>query len=255
MHDWHPDQYLRFEAYRTLAARDLLARVADGRAAAIVDLGCGPGNSTALLHARWPDAVIHGVDHSPAMLERARATDLPVTWVHADLQAWEPRERVDLLFANAALQWVPGHVRHLPRWMGHLHENGTLAFQVPAVHDQPAAEVYRRCALRPRWRDHPAPDERTTVATPGHYHEALSAHSRKIEIWETVYHHQLAGPEEMTAWYASTGLRPFLATLPDDESRQVFLAELTEAYRRAFPSQADGTVLFPFRRLFVVAVR
>ena len=125
---------------------------------------------------------------------------------------------------------------------------------MPFIHQQPVAEIYRRLIISPRWRAFPPPDERLTVETPIFYYDVLSKYCRQVEIWETVYHHLLEKHEEMVTWYQSTGLRPFLAKLPDDHTRSVFTTELADCYRQQSPPLADGRVLFPFHRLFVLAI-
>jgi trans-aconitate 2-methyltransferase len=252
--DWDPNLYLRFEAYRTRPARDLLARVELPEVRVAVDLGCGPGNSTGLLVERWPAAGIIGVDSSDAMLERAREAYPSVTWIRADLAEWDPPEPPDLIFANAALHWVPNHTHLLQELCARLGPAGMLAFQVPSI-QQPVAEIYRQLITSPKWRAFPPPDERQTVESPSFYYDVLTKHCRQVEVWETVYHHLLEDHDEMVAWYRSTGLRPFLARLPDDDTRSIFTTELAGCYREQFAPLADGRVLFPFRRLFVLATR
>jgi len=251
--DWNPNLYLRFEAYRTRAARDLLGRVELQDVRSAVDLGCGPGNSTRLLAERWPGASVVGVDNSAAMLERARAAYPNMTWIQADLAHWFPPAPQHLIFANASLQWTPDHAELLQGLCVNLCPGGILAFQIPFIHQQPVADIYQRLINSPQWRAFPPPDERLTVETPIFYYDVLSKYCRQIEIWETVYHHLLERHEEMVTWYQSTGLRPFLAKLPDDHIRSVFTTELAECYRQQFPPLADGRVLFPFHRLFVLA--
>jgi trans-aconitate 2-methyltransferase len=251
--DWDPNLYLRFEAYRTRAARDLLSRVDLQEVRFAVDLGCGPGNSTNLLAERWPGASVVGVDNSAAMLERARAAYPYMAWIQADLAHWYPPVPQDLIFANASLQWTPDHADLLQGLCVHLRPGGMLAFQIPLNHQQPVAETYRRLIVSPQWRAFPTPDERLTVETPTFYYDVLSEYCRQVEIWETVYHHLLEKHEEMVTWFQSTGLRSFLAKLPDDRTRSVFTTELAAFYREQFPSLADGRVLFPFHRLFVLA--
>ena len=251
--DWNPDVYLRFEAYRTRAARDLLARVDLREVRAAVDLGCGPGNSTRLLAERWPGAGVVGIDSSSVMLERARAAHPDTTWIQADLARWKPPAPQDLIFANASLQWAPDHADLLPRLCLSLRPGGVLAFQIPAIHQQPVAEIYRQLIVSPRWQAFSSQEERLTVETPTFYYDVLSKYCRQVEIWETVYQHLLEKHDEMVTWYQSTGLRPFLAKLPDDHARFVFKSELTDLYHQRFPPLADGRILFPFHRLFVVA--
>lgn len=255
MSGWNPDLYLRFKAYRTRPAVDLLNRVDLKGTGLVVDLGCGPGNSTALLAERWPAAAITGIDNSAAMLERARAAYPAIIWIQADIAGWRPPAGQDLIFANASLQWVPDHANLLEGFCSRLRTGGMLAFQVPSIHQQPAAEVYHRLIDTPPWRAFARPGERLTVETPSFYHDVLIKYCRHVEIWETVYHHVLENHEEMVRWYQSTGLRPFLAGLPDDAARSAFTGELSSRYRAHFPTRADGRVLFPFHRLFVLATR
>ena len=163
---WNPNLYLRFEAYRTRPAADLLSRVDLEEAHFVVDLGGGPGNSTALLAERWPAAIIAGVDNSVAMLERARAAYPAIDWVQADLAGWRPPGRQDLIFANASFQWVSDHATLLEGLCTCLRTGGVLAFQVPSIHRQPAADVYRRLYGStvpdvPAYHPKPAPKART----------------------------------------------------------------------------------------------
>jgi trans-aconitate 2-methyltransferase len=193
------------------------------------------------------------VDTSAAMLERARSDYPNITWIQADLAHWVPPVLQDLIFANASLQWVSDHADLLESLCLKLHSGGLLAFQIPLVHQQPVAEVYRRLMVAPHWRAFQAPDERLTVETPVFYYNVLSKYCRQVEIWETVYHHLLENYEEMAIWYQSTGLRPFLAKLPNDQTRSAFMTELADCYRQQIPPLADGRVQFPFHRLFVLA--
>jgi trans-aconitate 2-methyltransferase len=250
--DWDPNLYLRFETYRTRPARDLLARIDLPEVRFAADLGCGPGNSTSLLAERWPGANVVGVDNSAAMLERGRLAYPKLAWVRADLAHWHPPIPQDLIFANASFQWVPDHAQLLQGLCSSLRPGGMLAFQIPIIR-QPVAEIYRRLMIASRWRAFEAPDERLTVEAPVFYYDVLSKFCRQVEIWETVYHHLLETHQEMAIWYQSTGLRPFLAKLPDDQTRSLFMTELVECYQQQIPPLADGRVLFPFHRLFVLA--
>jgi trans-aconitate 2-methyltransferase len=251
--DWDPNLYLRFEGYRARAGRDLLARVEPQEVQSAVDLGCGPGNSTRLLADRWPRADITGVDNSAAMLERAQATYPNMSWIQADIARWRPPAPQDLIFANASLQWVSNHADLLQGLCSCLRPGGTIAFQIPSIHQQPAAEVYRRLIMSPRWRAFSDPEQGLTVETPAFYYDVLAKYCRQVEIWETVYHHLLEKHEEMVTWYRSTGLRPFLTKLPNDHARSIFMVELADCYRQQFPPLADQRILFPFHRLFVLA--
>lgn len=252
--DWNAPLYLRFERERTQPSRDLLARVAIDEPQQIVDLGCGPGNSTAILRDRWPSAKIVGVDNSPAMLEQAKKTDQKTVWCCEDIGLWRSPNKVDFIFANASLHWLQDHASLLPSLMQQLKPGGTLAFQVPALYDQPATAAIREVSSLEAWKIY-APKSLPIAHPPSVYHGYLASEAESIELWETIYYHQLPGHAAIIDWYRSTGLRPYLEALPDDTAREEFQKQLLERFGILFPQQANGDVLLPFRRLFVVATR
>lgn len=256
---WDPDLYLRFADYRLAPARDLIARMPDCAPRRITDLGCGTGSATRLLAAKFPGALITAVDNSPEMLTRAR---LPgVRWHQADIAEWRPAEAQDVIFSNSALHWLDDHETLFPRLVdnlaagGDLAEGGVLAVQMPRNFDAPSHQAIIdtvRCGpwatrLEPLLR--PAP-----VARPDEYHELLAPLTRSLEIWETEYLHALEGINPVAAWTASTALRPFTDALDDDEQGS-FVAAYGKQVEAAYPRRPDGTTLFPFRRLFIVATR
>jgi len=257
MISWDADQYLRFERERTQACIDLVHRVELSDPRRIVDLGCGPGNSTAILRARWPKSDILGVDNSNEMLERARSTDAGVAWELADLRAWHPDGVFDLVFSNAAFQWLPNHGELIPRLWAATASGGALAFQVPAPGDHRTRwlEAIRVVLARPRWsRVTPEDPAGETVLTLDEYYGLLSKGSRRVDLWDTAYVHVLPEPRAVVEWVKGTGLRPVLSQLSEEE-RRTFLSEFTEEIERVYPRQSDGRVLFPFLRRFVVAYR
>ncbi len=195
MADWDAGQYLKFADERTRPAADLLARVALEAPARVVDLGCGPGNSTALLAARFPDAAITGLDSSPAMLEEARRTLPGVTFVAADLAAWAPDGALDLIFANAVLQWLPDHAALLPRLAGFLAPGGCLAVQVPDNLDEPSHRLMREVAAEAPFREAlaGAAGARTALGTFQDYDTWLSRAGCTVDLWRTTYVHPLQG--------------------------------------------------------------
>lgn len=274
---WDPAQYKKFEEERTRPAKDLAHAAAlalgdgHGRDASRdvssgtmrgVDLGCGPGNSTAVLADRWPGANIIGVDNSPEMIERARADYPNGEWIVADAAAWTPgyggtpAEKLDLVFSNACIQWIPGHEALIPRLFSFLAEGGVLAVQVPANGDSPLHRAVKEVAARPRWRA-------TMAGAAGsinyrqapYYMDILSKlGAASYEAWETTYYHRLADGQALIEWYRGTGMRPFLQRLGEAE-RKAFEDEVLE---RALPEHdflADGQLLFPFRRIFFTATR
>ncbi|KMO33007.1 trans-aconitate methyltransferase [Methylobacterium tarhaniae] len=256
MVDWDAGQYLRFADERTRPASDLLARVPLASPARVVDLGCGPGNSTALLAARFPSAAITGLDSSPAMLEEARRTLPDLSFIEADLAAWQPEAPPDLIFANAVLQWLPDHAALLPRLAGFLAPGGCLAVQMPDNLDEPSHRLMREVAQEAPFREAlaGAAGARTALGTVQDYDTWLSRAGCTVDLWRTTYVHPLRGHRGIVEWVRATGLRPFLAPL-DREGQAAYLARYEAALRQAYPMQDDGRVLLPFPRLFIVARR
>ena len=260
--DWDPAQYARFSAERGRPFADLVARVAAQDPRLVVDLGCGNGPLTLGLAQRWPRARVVGVDSSAAMLEAARVLDPAgrVEWLEADLAEWDVTslgQAPDVVLTNATLQWVPDHLSLLQRWVQALRPGGWFAMQVPANFGEPSHRLMREVA-----RSHPAAERllpvlgRAAVAEPSDYIEALVAPGGEVEVWETTHHHVL-DPEGLVAnpvleWVRSTGLRPVLEVLADDEERRAFIDDYDARLRAAYPRRAHG-VVFPFRRLFAVA--
>jgi trans-aconitate 2-methyltransferase len=256
MADWSANQYLKFEDERTRPPRDLIAQIPLVRAARIVDLGCGPGNSTELLVARYPDAEVIGLDSSPDMLVQARARLPKCAFIEADLASWTPPERTDILFANAVFQWVPDHPAVLRRLLAGLPAGGVLAVQMPDNTDEPALALMREVASRGPWAknasvNHAARDE---LPRPTAYYDLFGPLSSRLDIWHTIYNHVMPGPEAIVEWFKGSALRPFLSAL-DPAMGNEFLAAYLEEIKRHYGPRHDGKVLLPFPRVFILAVR
>jgi trans-aconitate 2-methyltransferase len=253
---WDPGQYQRFADERSRPFADLTARIGASEPGTVVDLGCGPGHLTADLGRRWPGAVVHGLDSSPAMIEDARQLAKPprLTFELADLREWRPAAPVDVIVSNAVLQWVPNHLDLLPRWVDILVPGGWLAFQLPGNFDQPPHVAISEMAASPRWR--PLLGDREFTRQAGDmtgYLDVLAGAGCRVDAWETTYLHVLAGENPVVEWVKGTALRPVLSALEERQAAE-FLAEYSERMRRAYPPRPFGTVL-PFRRVFVVAQR
>ncbi|MFJ9949297.1 methyltransferase domain-containing protein [Kitasatospora sp. NPDC091207] len=278
---WDPEQYLRFADERTRPLRDLLARVPalpHEPAATILDIGCGPGNSTAVLRERWPAARITGVDNSAEMLATARTEGEPTAdYLLADARRYDPAAAApDLIVSNAALQWIgfapehgarpeaggptgaggPGGHLGLPaRWAAALRPGGVIAFQVPGNFDAPSHTLLAGLRRSPRWRAALGEGAaRAGVHEPGAYLAALAGAGCSADVWETTYSTLLPGPDPVLEWVKGTALRPVLTRLTDPAERAAFLAEYGALLREAYPAGPYGTV-FPFRRIFAVAVK
>jgi trans-aconitate 2-methyltransferase len=259
---WSPAQYLQYEDARLRPALDLLARIGAETPAAVVDLGCGAGNVSLQLARRWPAARIEGVDGDAAMLERARAAtagDGRFSWTQCDLAAWRPRRSVDVLYSNAALHWLDDHARLFPALLAMVAPRGVLAVQMPDNFGAPSHQALFDVASRAPWRERLAPHvRRAPVAAMAKYHDWLEPLAASLDLWAAEYLQRLPRRADrehpVVAWTLGTALLPFLGAL-DGAEREAFLAAFAERVEAAYPRREDGSVLFPFRRIFIVAVR
>jgi trans-aconitate 2-methyltransferase len=256
---WEPAQYLKFADHRLRPALELLARVDLAEPRVIYDLGCGTGQVTRLLAARWPAAAVYGLDNSAEMLAQAATEPSRVRWIEADLREWHPEAAPDLIYANATLHWVDGHDELFPRLVGLLRPGGCLAVQMPQSWPAPSHRLMRDTLANGGPHGEPLGPEslrqavaRNWVADAATYYDLLAGRARDLDIWETEYLQVLAGDDPVLEWVKGTGLRPILHGL-DDDTRAFFLAEYARRLRAAYPARADGRTLYPFRRLFVVA--
>ena len=251
---WNPDQYLKFSAPRLRPALDLLAAVPATQPGNVYDLGCGPGNVTRLLAQRWPQAGVTGVDDSAAMLAKAAADPGGVRWVLRSLADWRAEHPADVIYSNAALHWLPGHAQLFPALLAQLAPGGVLAVQMPRNFGAPShtliADTVRTGAWCARLEAllQPSP-----VAAPETYYDMLAPLAARLDIWETEYLQVLEGPDPVKEWTKGTWLKQFLDALEEPE-RSAFEADYAARVRAAYPARADGKTLFPFRRLFMVAV-
>lgn len=250
MADWNPSLYLQFGAERTRPAAELLARIAHHPVTLAVDLGCGPGNSTSLLHHAWPTATVIGVDNSPAMLEEASRALPACRFVTADIREYRPERAADVIYANASLQWLTDHQTLFPQLVAQLADNGILAVQMPDNWQEPSHTLMRQVAQElghPESGRHPLPTARE-------YYDILTASGCEVDIWRTTYYHQLDSHQAIIDWLQSTGLRPYLQRL-DDSQRDAFLSRYLVLLQEHYPLQCNEKVLLLFPRLFIVARR
>jgi trans-aconitate 2-methyltransferase len=252
--DWNPDSYLTFAEERARPALDLIARIPLQRPRLVYDLGCGPGNSTALLAQAFPSSKLTGIDKSPAMIAKARETVPAATFQALDVALWRTDRAADLVFSNALFHWLPDHPTILQRILKDLKPGAILALQMPDNLDEPTHEGMRQVAADPRWHgklDQSARARGSLLSATGYY-DALGPLTSKVEIWRTAYHHAVPNHAAIGAFFASTGLKPFLDPLGDSEQAE-FLALYRTQLENAYPTAHDGKVLFAMPRLFILA--
>ena len=255
---WDAGQYLRFGGERARPFFDLVAQIGATGPAYVADLGCGPGNLTAALAQRWPDAAVVGVDNSPEMIAAARAAEAEaapnLSFALGDVWDWQPERQLDVLVCNAVLQWVPGHDQLLLRWADLLAPDGWLAFQLPGNFDQPSHVIVKELAMSPSWRALVGDAQLNRQAgDPADYVSLLARPGFVVDAWETSYLHILHGENPVLEWTKGTTLRPVLSAL-DEQQAEAFVREYGERLAQAYHQQPFGT-LFPFRRVFTVVHR
>ena len=252
---WDPQQYLSFADHRLRPALELLARIPLDAPARVVDLGCGAGNVTQHLRLRWPRAELMGIDSSEDMLAKARATDRSIRWELGDLGHWQPAEPPDVLYANASLHWLPDHDALFPRLLGQVAPGGALAVQMPRNFDAPSHTSMAEAARQGPWAERLRGLLRESpVGEPERYYDLLAPLASRVDVWETRYLQVLSGENPVAEFTKGTWLRPLLEAL-NEPQRSAFEAAYRALVARAYPCRPDGHTLFPFKRMFIVAVR
>lgn len=256
MSDWEPERYLKFKRERTRPVYDLISRIELNAPERILDIGCGPGNSTAPLRERWPCSEIIGIDSSPAMVERAQCDHPDIKFVVMDAgRDLSSLGEFDLVFANASLQWIPDHEALLPRLLGMLRPGGVLAVQVPQFDEMPISKALTEAAASSAWNAYFAGFEPGFAFRPARaYYDILSGMVKDLQIWSIDYYHIMPSHEAIVDMMEPTGLRPYLERLPSTH-RHAFKQAVIDRLETCYPCQSDGSVLYPFKRLFIVASR
>ncbi len=206
---------------------------------------------------RWPNARVIGSDSSREMLAKAAEVDSPVEWRFLDLGDWMPTAEHDVIYGNAVLHWLPDHAELLPRLVGGLAPGGELAVQMPLSWWQPSHQAIRETLgdlTGPEAQALNASMAEPNVYLPNRYYEIIEPLSSALDIWETTYQQILTGADPVFEWVSGSILRPVLTQLPAADAAH-FSDLCRRALRTAYPPQPDGTTLFPFRRLFIVARR
>ena len=256
MADWNSELYLKFKSERTQPAIDLANRIPLAAPARILDIGCGPGNSTKVLAERFPNARVIGTDNSPEMLEKAKRDNPALDFCFCDAggDVSGLGEDYDVVFSNACIQWIPDHAALLPRLLGLLRPGGVLAVQTPMNYEEPIHKIIGELAGSPRWRESFPQPRIFYNLKPEEYFDLLTEAASDFTLWQTTYYHCMPAHEAILDWYRSTGLRPYLDALPPEQQLE-FEQAVLERVREEYPLQRDGRIIFRFPRFFFLAVR
>lgn len=255
MSEWNAEQYLLFQSQRTQPAIDLVRRITLCNPQEILDIGCGPGNSTKVLQDAFPVARLLGIDRSEHMIQKARETYPDLVFKRMDaMDVGQGFADLDIIFSNACLQWVPHHEALIPRLFGALRKGGVLAVQIPMNTREKLFTILDETVREERWGFSSMPDEPNATLSGEEYFDLLSSLTDRFDLWETVYYHNMPSIDAMVEWVKGTRLRPYLNAL-DDAGAQRLVREIAEKAARAYPVQKNGEIIFKFRRFFFTAVR
>lgn len=254
MADWNSAQYLKFKAQRTQPAIDLAARINIENPLDIIDIGCGPGNSTSVVKKRFPNVHAVGADFSENMLEAARRDNPDCDFIKLDVSGdlSEFKGKYDVVFSNACIQWVPDHAALLPSLFSMLRKGGVLAVQIPFNFEEPIHQIIGRIVSSTKWNEKFENPSIFFTLSEGEYFDILSEMTNNFELWKTVYFHRMPSIDSIIEWYKSTGLKPYLEVLSDDEKEE-FITDIKEELVREYPAQKNGEIIFRFPRFFFTA--
>lgn len=256
MPDWDPNLYLKFSDQRARPAADLIAQIRLDNPTRIIDLGCGTGNSTEQLHARWPNAELTGLDSSANMLAQARRNHPDWKWMQSTIESWMRAGDYDLVFSNAALHWVPDHATLFPRLLNAVVPGGALAVQMPYNFQSPAHQAMKRVAADPRWAGRlDGASENYHVQPIAAYYKVLSKTAAALNLWEVEYLQIMNGTRAILDWVRATAMRGYLERLAGPAEQKQFEELCLREFEKSYRSEDDGRVLFPYRRMFIIAYR
>lgn len=254
--DWNPELYLKFNEERTQPAIDLAARVNLENPEKIMDVGCGPGNSTNVLYDRWPESEIIGIDSSASMIESAKNNYPDMEWRIEDVTKMETEEKYDIIFSNATIQWIQNHEKLISNLVKMLKDNGALAVQVPLYHNMPVSHAIESVSLNKRWKKQTnKANDAFTFHSSDYYYDILSVKVESITMWETSYFHIMPSHQNIVEMLKSTGMRTFMDMLDTKEEKIEFERDVLKEITKVYPVQKDGNVLFPFKRLFFIGYK
>ena len=255
MPEWNSEQYLKFINQRTQPAIDLVQRIEIKNPQKVLDIGCGPGNSTKVLKNVFPKAHILGIDSSEDMIKKARETYPDIEFKFMDItDESQNLENIDIIFSNACLQWIPNHREFIPKIFSKLSKGGVLAVQIPLNSQEKLFKIMRETVNEDKWNFSSMSVEPNTTLKCEEYFDILSSLTDNFNIWETVYYHNMPSINAMVEWIKGTRLRPYLNALNSIDAKKL-IDEISEKASRVYAKQENGEIIFKFRRFFFTATR
>jgi len=257
MDDWDPDVYLQFEAERTRPAKDLSDNINLKNPQNIIDIGCGPGNSTGILANKWPGSKITGLEPSLTMIEKAKKDFPDLEWIHDKAENLNINNKYSLVFANSSLHWIENHRELIPKLWKIVDSEGAFAAQIVNFRGMPVFDAINLVAVSSKWNRNFSDDvwDSMELHDLGFYYEILHKLTKKILLWETLYYQILSDCQEIIDFLLPTGLKPFMSDLKDERDKKDFIEEIKIECNKLYKMQSDGKILFPFKRMFMIAYK
>jgi len=254
--DWNPELYLKYRNERTQPSIDLIGKIEIGfQPKSILDIGCGPGNSSQAILQRWPNAMLTGIDNSVNMIEKAKTSYPNNIWIVADASKYTSNTKYDIVFSNATIQWIPNHEDLFNKLFNLTNNGGVLAIQVPRFNEMPLATAIQKVANKEIWKEATKGcSELFTYHDDKYYYDLMSSDYKSVDFWQTDYIHILESQHSIIEWIRSTGIKPYLDCLKDEE-KPLFENELLTEIKQSYTVQNNGKVLFPFKRLFMIGYK
>jgi trans-aconitate 2-methyltransferase len=256
MKDWNPNKYLIFKNERTQPAIDLVERIELINPKSIIDIGCGPGNSTQILTEKYPNSTVIGLDSSKAMIEKAKTEFPNQIWVYEKAENMDDNKKYSLVFSNAALQWIDNHETLIPKLWNLVDGEGAFAAQIPNFEKMPINTAINNVLEKTKWSNR----IKNTIWNKqysglDYYYELLNKYADEIILWETHYYHIMQSMQGIVDFVHPTALKPYLDQLNNENEKQEFETEILEECKKYYKEQSNGKVLFPFQRMFIVAYK
>jgi trans-aconitate 2-methyltransferase len=253
--DWNPELYLDYKNERTQPAIDLANRIEINNPENIIDIGCGPGNSTEVLLSKWPNAKIQGIDNSAAMIKKAGEIYPDQEWQVKDAEDINDSTKYDIVFSNAIIHWIPDHESLFEKLINITNGKGVLAIQMPLYLEMPVAILSDKI-FKQLFPDNKFDINDLITIHPGNYYfNLLDSKIENFYIWETSYLHIMGSAQKIYEMVETTGMKPYLDRIQNDDDRTRFRNNVIDGISHAYKSEKSGKIIFPFKRLFIIAYK